>query len=238
MNPVFLSSLSHAQSLVKDRYTGNIHRKKGRGREGRHLAGRYDFRSWKKRPLANLIHLVWDAWQFCRSLRSDTVTKEIFKGEETLLILTIHLVSSRRLLWMRFKFFLEIRFWKGEKRRKDRVLSFGAPKENVSCFMWCLTLWRGQYIWTVSNRMPPNNTQRLAQTFNYLLRPGRMDSSFPHLSLISSETLNFCGQDANVVWDQKSYIQSIFIYKGIKYSTVDLSDFYRSLWKDSQEMWN
>ena len=80
------------------------------------------------------MHLVWDAWQFYRSLRSDTVTKEIFKGKETLLIPSIHSVSSLRLLWMRVKFFLEIGFWKGVKRRKAGELSFGAPKENVSCF--------------------------------------------------------------------------------------------------------
>ena len=36
---------------------------------------------------------------------------------------------------MRFKFFLEIRFWKEVKRRKAGELSFGAPKENVSCFL-------------------------------------------------------------------------------------------------------
>lgn len=62
-----------------------------KGREGRHLTKRYDFTSWKKLPLANLTHLVWDAWQSCRSLRSDTVTKEIFKGEETVLILNYSL---------------------------------------------------------------------------------------------------------------------------------------------------
>ena len=109
-----------------------LERREGAGRKA--LSWRGDFRSWKKLPLANLMHLVWDAWQFCRSLRSDTVTKEIFKGKETLLIPIVHSVSSLRLLQMRFKFFLEIRFWKGVKRRQARELSFGAPKENVSCF--------------------------------------------------------------------------------------------------------
>ena len=122
----------------------------------------------------------------------------------------------------------------------NQVLKGREKKEGYSAFIWgtkgkCLLFHVVPYAVKRSIHLDsvksdaPNNTQRLAQTFNYLLLPGRMDSSFPHLSLISSETLNFCGQDANVIWDQKSYIQSIFIYKGIKYSMIDLSDFYRSL---------
>ena len=122
----------HSPLWRTDKQTIFLERGEGAGRKA--LSWRGDFRSWKKLPLANLTHLVWDAWQLCQSLRADTVTKEIFKGKETLLIPIIHSVSSLRLLRMRFKFFLEIRFWKGVNRRQAGELSFGAPKENVSCF--------------------------------------------------------------------------------------------------------
>lgn len=150
---------------------------------GGHWTRRYDFKSWKS-PLANLIHLVWDAWQFCRSLSSDTVTKEIFKGEETLLILIIHLESQTIVN--------EIQMLSGNcvlkerKRRKDTELSFVAPKENVSRFTVVPYALKRSVHLDSARSDTPNNTQCPAQTFSYLVLSKGIDPSFLHFHLSRS----------------------------------------------------
>lgn len=60
--------------------------------------------------------------------------KENLRGRGNTFILTVYFKSCLILLRMRFEFSPEINFWKREKRGKTE-LSFGAPKENVSCLI-------------------------------------------------------------------------------------------------------
>ena len=197
---------------------------KGQGRKA--PAWRYDFRSLeeasscKSRPsaLRGLTVLlkpkIWHSY------------KRNLQGRGNGLILIIHLVSSLRLLWMKFKFFLEIRFWKGEKRRKDTELSLQAPKGNVSCFTVVLyVVKRSMRLDWVKADAPATHHAWHRPSLIYLSLGGWTLPSHTSFFLISSETLNFCGLDTKVIWKEKSYTHSPFIYKGKTYSEVDLSDF-------------
>lgn len=83
---------------------------------------------------------------------------------------------------------------------------------------WCLMLWRGQYIWTVSNQMPQitHNAQHRASLTYYPLGRWTLPSHIS-FSLTLSETFHFCGIETTVIWDQKIILKAYSLIRGIKY---------------------